>query len=66
MQTSINKSQYLTLAELLNQLNYSEADYYYLEGENVQGEQHDEFYPDENALEKMIIELFYLEDGEVE
>lgn len=66
LQTSINKSQYLTLAELLNQLNYSEADYYYLEGENVQGEQHDEFYPDENALEKMIIELFYLEDGEVE
>lgn len=65
LQTSVTKSQYLTLAELLNSLDYSEADYYYLEGENVQGEEHDEFYPNEDALGEMIIELFYLEDGEV-
>ena len=30
-----------------------------IEGESVKGEQFMEFYPDENFVEKMVIELFY-------
>lgn len=66
LQTSITKSQYLSLTELLNKLDYSEQDYYTLEGENVQGEQFDEVHLNEDSLLETIIELFYLEDGEVE
>lgn len=66
LQTSITKSQYLSLTELLNKLDYSEQDYYTLEGENVQGEQFDEVHLNEDSLLETIVELFYLEDGEVE
>jgi len=30
-----------------------------LEGETVMGEQFEEFYPNENALYEMILEVFY-------
>ena len=63
MQTSITKSQYLNLAGKLAQETFSEDDYYYLEGENVQGKIYDEVHLDQDKLQDMILELFYLEEG---
>lgn len=59
LQTSIAKNQYLELAELMQKLDFSEDNYETLEGENKEGELHDEFYLDEEALQEKIIELFY-------
>ena len=53
MQTDITKNRYLSLADA-----YS---YYILEGEDQLGELHDEFYYDEDALQELIINLFYRE-----
>ena len=62
MLTSITKNQYLKLADLMGQESFSESDCMFLEGENVQEELYDAFYPDEKKLQEMIVELFYLED----
>lgn len=59
LQTSIAKNQYLELAELIQKLDFSEDNYETLEGDNKEGELHDEFYVDEEALQEKIIELFY-------
>lgn len=66
LETSITRSQYLTLADLVNKLTFSTEDYSYIDGENVQGEQYDEVHLDQESLEKTIVDLFYIEDGEVE
>ena len=61
IQTSITKNKYLNLANLLEMMDFSEGDYYRPVGENVEGEAHDEFYVDEEALRQKVIELFYEE-----
>ena len=61
MLTSITKNQYLKLADIMGRESFSDADCYYLEGKDVQEELHDAFYPDEEKLQEMIVELFYLE-----
>lgn len=61
LQTSITKNKYLDLASLMEQIDFSENDYYRLEGEDRAGEMHDEFYPDMQILQEKIIELFYEE-----
>lgn len=66
METSITKSQYLSLVDLVSDLTFSEKDYCYIDGRDVQGEQYDEVYLDEDSLKKTIVELFYIEDGEAE
>ena len=38
---------------------YQLCDIYSVEGKNVQGEQYMEFYADEEALDALILELFY-------
>ena len=38
---------------------YQLGDIYSVEGKNVQGEQYMEFYADEEALDALILELFY-------
>lgn len=63
MLTSITKNQYLKLADLIGQESFSDSDCLFLEGENVQEELYEAFYPDEKKLQEMIVELFYLEDG---
>ncbi|MCC8100829.1 MAG: LCP family protein [Clostridiales bacterium] len=62
LQTSITRSQYLDLAELVQSLDFSEANYIQLEGEDEAGEYHDEFYVDEDALQELILDLFYIKD----
>lgn len=61
LQTSITRNKYLNLANLLETVEFSDGDYYRLEGEDRQGEAHDEFYVDEEVLQEKILELFYLE-----
>lgn len=61
LQTSITKNKYLSLAKLLEKTDFSSDSYYRPEGENVVGEEHDEFYVDEEALQEKIIDLFYEE-----
>lgn len=59
LQTNITRSQYLGLAELLQATDFSGEDIIQLQGENREGELHDEFYPNQEALQQTIIELFY-------
>lgn len=61
LQTSITKNKYLGLANLMNLISFGSDDYYLLEGSDNQGELHDEFYADETALQKLVLELFYEE-----
>ena len=61
--TSITKNQYLKLANLIAEESFTDDNYFYLAGENVQEELHDAVYLKEDELQEMILELFYLEDG---
>ena len=59
LQTSITKSKYLGLAKLLESVSFDDTDYYRPEGTDQLGDLHDEFYLDEDNMEKLIIDLFY-------
>ena len=61
MQTDITKNRYLSLVDAFSQTNLAPDSYYILEGEDQLGELHDEFYYDEDALQELIIKLFYRE-----
>lgn len=62
LQTSITKSKYIDLINLIDIVKFSD-DYYSIQGENKVniGDSHDEFYYDETALKEKILELFYKE-----
>ena len=61
IQTNITRSRYLTLIKALRKTVYNDQDYYVPEGEQVVGEYHDEFYPDQDEVLKKVIETFYIE-----
>lgn len=61
LQTSITKNKYLSLARLLEKVSFTDADYYRPTGKDSTGELHDEFYVDEDALQQLVIDLFYEE-----
>lgn len=61
--TNITKNKYLTMANLMEQIDFSDADFYIVEGEDRQGEDHDEFYYDEEALAEKVVEIFYEKIG---
>ena len=61
MQTDITKNRYLSLADAFSNTSLTSESYYVLEGEDQLGESHDEFYYDEDALQELIIKLFYRE-----
>ena len=61
LQTSITKNKYLSLARLLEKVSFTDADYYRPAGKDSAGELHDEFYVDEDALQQLVIDLFYEE-----
>ncbi|MBD5519267.1 MAG: LCP family protein [Lachnospiraceae bacterium] len=54
---SLDKAAYL--ASILSDYTFDEEDFYLLEGETVRGEEFEEFYPDENALYELILNVFY-------
>ena len=59
--TSITKNKYLDMAELLMKIEFSDSDFYRPEGKAVVGEEHDEFYVDDEALLEQLIQIFYEE-----
>lgn len=61
LQTSITKNKYLSMVNLMNVMEFTDSQFYKLEGENVVGSEHDEFYVDQEALMDRIVELFYEE-----
>lgn len=61
LQTDITKNRYLSLADAFSNTSLTSDSYYILEGEDQLGELHDEFYYDEDALQELIIKLFYRE-----
>ena len=61
MQTDITKNRYLSLADAFANTSLTSDSFYVLEGEDALGELHDEFYYDEDALQELIIKLFYRE-----
>lgn len=56
---SVNEVSYLAMQAL--EYSFGDDDMHVLEGETVIGEVYEEFYPDEEALYKLIIETFYEE-----
>ena len=59
--TDITRNRYLNLTKILKHTHYSADDYYTPEGEQVVGRRYDEFYPDMDALQEKVIDLFYIE-----
>lgn len=66
MLTSISRSQYIDLADKISEAEFPNDSYYIIEGENIHGEENDEFHADKEKLQKLIIDLFYIEDGEAD
>ena len=58
--TDITRSRYLNLVKILKNTRYSADDYYTPDGEQVVGPNYDEFYPDKEALQEKVMELFYI------
>ena len=59
LQTSITKNQYINLADFIKKSELTDDSCIKLEGQDQVGKIHDEFYPDEDALQQLIIDLFY-------
>lgn len=58
MQTSITKNKYLQYVNLLNKIDPSGTTFYKIDGEIVEAG-HAYFYPDGDALRKMVLDIFY-------
>lgn len=63
MCTDISLDEAVYLASELVDYHFDEQSLYTLEGETVMGELFEEFYPDEDRLYEMILEVFYEEVG---
>ena len=59
--TNITRSSYLNLTKKLKNVQFGNENYYTLEGRNVVGSSYDEFYPDPEQLQKLVVDLFYIE-----
>ncbi len=59
MVTDISLDEAAYLAPILAGYTYEEGDFYTLPGETVMGEAYEEFYPDEDAVFEMILDVFY-------
>lgn len=64
MDTDITTSEVVYLASLLPQCHFDENSFYSIPGETVMGETYEEFYPDEDALLTLILDIFYKEVDE--
>ncbi len=61
MVTDITLDEVAYLAPMVIDYHFGEDSFYTLDGETVMGEKFEEFYPDEDALCEMILEIFYEE-----
>ncbi|WP_092325397.1 LCP family protein [Butyrivibrio sp. YAB3001] len=57
--TDISTNEMVYLATLASGYRYDGKSMHTIQGETVKGEQFDEFYCDEDALKKLVIEVFY-------
>ena len=61
MVTNVSPDEIAYLAPMLTEYRFDEDGFYTMEGETVRGEQFEEFYPDEEALLRIILDVFYNE-----
>lgn len=61
MVTDVSMDEVAYLAPILVDYSFNSDSFYMMEGETVMGEKFEEFYADENALYKMILDVFYEE-----
>lgn len=61
LQTSITRSQYLTLAEKIHEAAFDGENYVFLGGFDLAGSEFDELYLNQEEILPIILELFYLE-----
>lgn len=59
IQTSVTRNQYLGLVKTLKKAEFTEDSIEQLPGTDQEGDLHDEFHVDEDALRELIIRLFY-------
>lgn len=59
MVTDISIGEAAYLLSILPDYQFDENDFYLIQGETVMGEKFEEFYPDEDALYEMILDIFY-------
>lgn len=64
MDTNISASEAVYLASILPQCRFDEDSFIKIAGETVMGEEYEEFYPDEDALLALILDIFYKEAPE--
>ncbi len=59
MVTDISLDEAAYLASILPGYRFDDKNFYIMEGETVMGEEFEEFYPDEDALYGLILDVFY-------
>lgn len=59
MVTDISLDEAVYLAPILAEYAFAEEDFHMVPGETVMGEKFEEFYPDEDAMFEMILDIFY-------
>ena len=64
MDTNISAVEAVYLASDLPKYQFDENSFYKLSGETVMGERYEEFYPDDDALLTLILDIFYQKVGE--
>lgn len=64
MDTNISAAEAVYLASVLPQCRFDKNSFYSIPGETVMGEKYEEFYPDDDALLTLILEIFYKEVDE--
>lgn len=57
--TNITTTEAVYLASVLPKCRFDEDSFYRIPGETVMGEKYEEFYPDEDALLALILDIFY-------
>lgn len=60
--TDITTDEILYLVDEVSDYNFDEMQIYTMPGETVQGETYEEFYPNENELRELMLELYYIEE----
>ena len=61
LQTSITKNKYQSIAQAIDKTSEGLVDYYQLQGKTEKNGNEEFFYPDEQQLKQLIIDLFYIE-----
>ncbi|MBD5523907.1 MAG: LCP family protein [Lachnospiraceae bacterium] len=59
MVTDVSAYEAAYLASVLSNYKFDQNSFYMMQGETVRGEEFEEFYPDEDALYEMILDVFY-------